>query len=272
MKILHAAALLAALVSFGAGCGGSDDAGDTLDGEADVDSDSAEISSAYNRPIRSHHGVDVKLRAASTPLLDREGNPLGPIASAYRPGGKIRIQGNEAVKRSGKEALYYMWGDAPIESGFLPRSALASTPSINGEDGGNGQVAPSNCKRYKIHPQAIPSDLRFERHDGKDPSTLATYGTPGAPAFANYTTLQWNVVTVDGGGLIRSILKEGETFYGAKVKRIVVHSVASKGYVEFMYGFAFQSGKRVYGWTVVSHVANGSLTYHAKLESTKDCK
>jgi hypothetical protein len=165
-----------------------------------------------------------------------------------------------------------MWGDAPVESGFLPRSALASTPSIDGEDGGNGGVAPSNCRRYAIHPQAIPSNLRFERHDGKSPSTLATYGTPGGPDFAGYTTLQWNVVTVDGGGIVRSILREGETFYGAKVARIVVRSVETKGSVEFMYGFAFQGGKRVYGWTVSRHIADGKLAYHAKLESTKDCK
>jgi hypothetical protein len=116
------------------------------------------------------------------------------------------------------------------------------------------------------------SDLRFERHDGKSPSTLATYGTPGAPAFPGYTTLQWNVVTVDGGGIVRSILKDGETFYGAKVARIVVHSVATRGYVEFMYGFAFQGGKRVYGWTVSRHVANGTIAYHAKLDSMTDCK
>ncbi len=249
-------------------------AADTSDGgdEDETASDGAEVSTSYNRPMSSHHAVDVGLVGKSTPLLDREGNPLGPTVKAYRPGGGIRIQGNEAVHRNGKEGLYYMWGDGDVESGFVPRHALASTPSIADEAGGNGRAAPSSCRRYTIHPQPIPTDLRFERHDGKSPSTLSTYGEPGAPKFAGYTTLQWNVVTVDGGGLVRSILREGETFYASKVARIVVHSVDAPGHVTFMYGFTFQGGERVYGWTVVSHVAGGAVTYHAKLESTTDCK
>ncbi len=242
------------------------------DDEASSAASELSAASRYNRSLESHFGVDVGLAEASTPLLDREGAPLGPKVTPYRPGKKIRIQGNEIVRRAGKEALYYMWGDGDVESGFVPHHALDSAPDLREDDGGNGEVAPSNCRSYVVRPTAIPTDLRFHRFDGKSPSTLATYGTPAAPAFPDYTSLQWNVVSVQGGGLVRSILREGEIFYASKVARITVTSVASPGSVTFMYGFAFQGEKRVYGWTVVSHLATGARTYHVDLRSTTDCK
>lgn len=248
------------------GCSGT-----SFDGDPDpADQVVADALSAasFNHPISSHHAVEVRVASpgAALPLLDREGAPLGPTVQ----GSMLRITGNEIVRRSGHEALYYMWGNGS-ESGFVPRHYLASKPDLVEEAGGNGKPAPSNCRTYVVRPRPIGSSLRFARHDGNAPSTLETYGTPGAPAFPGYTTLQWNVVTVDGGGLVRSILRDGERFYASRVRRIRVRSVGAAGSVTFMYGFAFQGGERVYGWTVVSHTEGGRGTNHVELVATGDC-
>jgi hypothetical protein len=257
-----------ALAATVLGCGGSDGGDENLAESGEE----LQAASRHNLPIRSHFAVDVGLAKPGQPLLDREGGPLGPfVVDAYGPGRKVRVTGNEIVRRSGHEALYYIWGEGSQESGFIPRHYLTEAPKLIEDAGGNGEEAPSNCRSYFVRPRMIPSDLRFERHDGKAPSTLETYGEPGAPAFGGYTTLQWNVVTVDGGGIVRSVMRDGEVFYGTKVARIRVPSVAAPGSVTFMYGFAFQSGARVYGWTVVNHVAGGVSTNHLELRGTNDC-
>jgi hypothetical protein len=69
----------------------------------------------------------------------------------------------------------------------------------------------------------------------------------------------WSWVNRVGGGISRTILQDGETFYPCNVHSITSHSKCksgescSDGWVKAIYGFTFQGGHRIYGWTVHSH-------------------
>jgi hypothetical protein len=181
-------------------------------------------------------------------------------------GAGIRIQGIESVSAKGM-TMYYTW---PIEKGeqspgFVWLSELASRPSVNIEYAhGNGASAPRPAGEpyYKITPEKIESEQGY-----KGGGTWYTYSVYGLPVGgAKFALMSWSWIDVNGGGIARAAVAEGQSFYPANVRPITENSYnssgAANGTVTARYGFVNSGEKLVWGWMVTSHTFNGVCYNH----------
>lgn len=252
---------LAIVVAVG-GCivGDPTDDGDNFDDEVD---DGAGID-AHAQPKLApssdfnfagvRHAIDrVKLNKANVQLYDGGFVPLAGLTVSNSP--DVRMQGIEEVVTN-KGTLYYSWGQNGYASGFIHVSDLARRPAIDpSAHAGNGKsctirkAANGDRKAYYVRPQAIPFGLEYRGPEDGLAHTFRNYGTPGA----GYTYLSWSWVNKTGGGIVRSILQDGEVFYPCEVAAIRSTSIQEPGWVKVIYGMTYQGGREVFGWIVHSH-------------------
>jgi hypothetical protein len=235
-----------------------------------------ESSRTYDKPGVQHNEQCIKTSGnQSVVVRDVEGNQLqtasGPVTDPPEAkedcsgGAGIRFEGIESVTAKGM-TMYYTW---PLEGGrqapgFVWVYELSSRPSLNGGDAaGNGASAPpaSGEPAYKITPEDIASEQRYKGPSTGQWYTFSVYGRPiGAAKFALMT---WSWIDVEGGGIARAAVAEGETFYPANVQPISLQSSSGEnqpanGTVTARYGYVNNGTEKVYGWMVISHTYNGS--------------
>jgi hypothetical protein len=222
------------------------------------------IATAGDRPVVVRDVEGNQLQTATGPLND---SPEQAETCSARPG--IRFQGIEAVS-AGAMTMYYVW---PLEGGrqspgFVWVGELAAPPIIEAADAaGNGEPAPPAVGEpaYRI----TPEDIAFEqRYRGPSTGRWYTYSVYGrAVGAAKFALMTWSWIDVEGGGIARAAVAEGELFYPADVQAISLSSSSGEGQpangtVTVRYGYVFAGSTKIYGWMVTSHVFDGICYDH----------
>jgi hypothetical protein len=237
----------------------------------------------YNFDGATHNMQGIFLNKSNVQLYDGSGQQLGLVINNKPndsfPDGRLRFQGMEAITVGGR-TYYYNWGvgGSDGQSGHVWISDMSARPTIDanarGGSGGlmNGRTAPDifltngTRKSYFITPTAIPSQMYYI-----GPSTgllyqYANYGVPADPYSTSHTPLSWSWINKTGGGIVRCQMKTNETFYPADVATININSVDANrnvnGSVKAMYGSLWNGAQRIFGWTVHSHIYQGTYVPH----------
>lgn len=260
-----------------AGCGAAPEPPPASD-DTDVEAFGVAESSVFNRDGVTHHAQYIRLKDGSAEVRDVGFAPIGFTAhdtaipghcSATKP--CVRLQGLEAVETGGG-TTYYMWGYGGNRSGHVHVADLAERPDVDvAKRAGNGKpcavLAGQNGekKSYWVTPRPIEGTLRYRGPSTGENITFKWYGTPGeSEGLTDYTYLSWSWIDKTGGGIVRAIVREGDTFYPCNVKRITSHALpqsecdadgktCSDGWVKAMYGMVYQDGHHYHGWLVHSH-------------------
>ena len=190
------------------------------------------------------------------------------------PSNTVRLDHHEIFPAGDSGLVFHRGGngysDEPnTKYGQLLTGDLTALPDTVPSGGGRG--AP--CARlatgpaHAVNVESIPEEMHY-----KHPSELANgsnrgssyehYGDPGADqgdrTDIHYTYLLWSFVNVRGGGIVRVLLKDGQTVRPCDVDPISYPSWDRDGnvngsvqarYVEAIAG----NNCRVYGWMVWSH-------------------
>lgn len=230
---------------------------------------SGEIAAVHLAPSNdfNHDGVEhaidfVRLARSNVPLYDGAFQPIGATVS-----NSLDSEGHSAVRIQGIESLttpdgtlYYSWGINGYQSGFIHVADLETRPALSpAASAGNGAACTirtaSNGDRmsYFVRPQPIPGGLKYRGPVDGLLHSFTHYGTPGAPSLPGYTYLSWSWINKDGGGIVRSILQDGEVFYPCAVASIKSSSLQDPGWVRVIYGMTYQGGNKLYGWIIHSH-------------------
>jgi hypothetical protein len=247
------------------------------------ESEGAASSNDYNFNGATHNLQGIFLNKANVPLYDGSGQPLGLVVNnkpndSY-PDGRLRFQGMELVEAGGRD-YYYSWGAGGVDgqSGHIWVADMTARPTISssarGGSGGlmNGRTAPDiflangTRKAYFITPQPIPIEMHYIGPGTGLQYHYENYGTPAAPHSSGHTPLSWSWINKTGGGIVRCQMKANDTFYPADVATITIASVAhngsENGSVKAMYGSIWNGGRRIFGWTVHSHIYQGTYVAH----------
>jgi hypothetical protein len=223
------------------------------------------IATTGGKPVVVRDVQGDQLQTGAGPLID----PPERAETCSAEAG-IRFQGIEAVSAKNAMTMYYTW---PLEGGrqspgFVWVDELASRPVVGADDAaGNGVAAPlaAGEPSYRVMPEDIPSEQRYKGPSTGRWYTYSVYGRPvGASKFALMT---WSWIDVDGGGIARAAVAEGELFYPADVRPISLPSSSGEGQpangrVTVRYGYVFNGSERIYGWMVTSHIFNGECHDH----------
>ena len=155
-------------------------------------------------------------------------------------------------------------------------SAISGTDSWDWEHRNGRGCAPSGIDRYQMHiipqesPDAIPSTWQYKpKQTSARFNKYADAGPEQSEGTAHYGYLMWSwltkgdgVTTSPGGGMVRSLIKEGQPFFRCHVQMIdskayARSSTAEIGRVTAMYGKtrASTDGPWIYGWAIYSHRA-----------------
>jgi hypothetical protein len=245
----------------------------------------AESAAAYDRDGVAHNIECIATRnGGPVPVRNVEGEPLSVLQGGARlqlsdpplhllaaPRARpcIRIQAIEAIDSRGMK-LFYTWPFEPSEvatgapqqyPGLVWGGELAAEPELDSPDGERyGLPAPAapGEPAYAV----TPADIDIPEQMYRGPSTGAFYSfSPYGKDVggAQFALLSWTWVDAAGGGIGRAAVSEGERFYPANVKPIVLASVASdhssdNGSVTARYGYVRHGAQRTYGWMAMSHV------------------
>jgi hypothetical protein len=180
-------------------------------------------------------------------------------------------------------------GDAlvPQRPAYLsPRFGIPSAISHTNlwdETKRNGRgCVPVGSERYRMHviprdsPDAIPATWQYKpKQTSARFNKYADSGPEQAEGTAHYAYLMWSwltkgdgVTTSPGGGMVRSLIKDGQPFFRCRIETIdskayARGSSAEIGRVTAMYGMtrAGSDGPWIFGWAILSHrarLADGS--------------
>jgi hypothetical protein len=162
----------------------------------------------------------------------------------------------------------------------------------------NGRGCTPTGTNYRMHitrqgtPEEIPAAWQYKPNETSARyNKYADAGTEQSSGTQHYAYLVWSWmhkgdgVTINpGGGMVRSLIKEGQPFYRCDVNSINSVAYASGstrvvGSVRVIYGKTRTSadGPWVYGWTIHSHRSrltdgsNGPWTYHLTTCPSSGC-
>jgi hypothetical protein len=169
---------------------------------------------------------------------------------------------------------------------ILPQRSLQQPPSygapsaISGSDlwdwehrNGRG-CAPIGTEKYTVRvipqdsPNAIPATWQYKpKQTSARFNKYADAGPEQSEGTEHYAYLMWSwltkgdgVTTSGGGGMVRSLIKDGQTFFRCAVENIdskayARSSTAEIGRVTAMYGKtrASSDGPWIYGWAIYAH-------------------
>ena len=237
----------------------------------------------YNFNGCTHNLQGHFLNKSNVTIHDGSGQSLGLVINnkpndSY-PDGRLRFQGIEALTVGGR-TYYYSWGagGADGQSGHVWIADMQTRPTIDstarGGSGGlwNGRTAPDTYlsngtrKSYFVTPAAIPSAMGYIGPSTGLRHSFTHYGTPASPYSSGHTPLSWSWVNKTGGGIVRCQMKANDTFYPADVATININSIDSggnvNGSVKAMYGSIWNGAQRIFGWTVHSHIYQGTYVPH----------
>jgi hypothetical protein len=237
----------------------------------------------YNFDGATHNMQGIFLNKSNVPLYDAAGQQLGLVINnkpnSSFPDGRLRFQGMEAITVGGR-TYYYNWGvgGSDGQSGHVWIADMSARPTIDPNARGgsgslmNGRTAPDiflangTRKAYFITPTAIPDEMHYIGPGTGQMYHYANYGTPASPYSSGHTPLVWSWVNKTGGGITRCMMRTNETFYPADVATININSVdhngAVNGSVKAMYGSIWNGAQRIFGWTVHSHIYQGTYVPH----------
>lgn len=243
----------------------------------------AASANSYNFNGCNHNLQGIFLNKANVTIYDGSGQSLGLVinnkANDSYPDGRLRFQGLEGLV-VGTRDYYYSWGvgGADGQSGHVWVADMTARPSINTSDRGgsggllNGRTAPDiylangSRKSYFITPRPISTAMGYIGPSTGRRHNFSHYGTPGAPYSSGHMPLSWSWVNKTGGGIVRCQMKTNDTFYPADVATININSIDTNGNVngsvKAMYGSIWNGNQRLFGWTVHSHIFQGTYTAH----------
>jgi hypothetical protein len=163
-----------------------------------------------------------------------------------------------------------------LPPGYGIPSAISGTNSWDWEHRNGRGCAPSGIDRYQMHiipqdsPDAIPATWQYKpKQTSSRFNKYADAGPEQSEGTEHYGYLMWSwltkgngVTTSPGGGMVRSLIKDGQPFYRCRVQLIdskayARGSTAEIGRVTAMYGKtrASNDGPWIYGWAIYSHRA-----------------
>jgi hypothetical protein len=157
---------------------------------------------------------------------------------------------------------------------FGAPSAISGT-NLWDEQRRNGRgCIPTGIHMYRMRvipqdsPDAIPSDWQYKPNQTSSRfNKYADAGPEQSEGTAHYAYLMWSwltkgdgITTSGGGGMVRSLIKDGQPFLRCRVENIDSKAYARKstaeiGRVTAMYGMtrASNDGPWIYGWAIYSH-------------------
>ena len=177
-------------------------------------------------------------------------------------------------------------------------SAISGTDLWNWDLRNGRGCAPSGIYKYRMHiipqdsPDAIPADWQYKPNQTSSRfNKYADSGPEQSEGTEHYAYLMWSwltrgdgVTTSPGGGMVRSLIKDGQPFYRCRVESIDSKAYARKstteiGRVTAIYGKtrASKDGPWIYGWAIHSHrpkLADGSYgprVFHVTACPDKGC-
>lgn len=275
----------------------------------------------YNRAgVRRTPTQSVRLRRRA-PLRDVRGLRLGTLAIT---GPTINLTPFPAIGGP-RGPMYLAFHSGRREHwGHVDAVDLASRPSTSSRNAaGNGRRPPpphdtlftpdGRRLSYYVRPRPIRYELLYKnsrrqqvaartagpsfRNYGayEGPSGNGAYRTERPDADRHHQPLVWSTVRratgrkVDGGGVAKAFLSDGDVFYRANVQEVTIEACSaafpcstddgerppvsggSEGRVRFVYGYVWGSESgRQYGWTVHSWQVgplDSPMTYNLELTS-----
>lgn len=191
-------------------------------------------------------------------LVDRR-DLFDTCLAAPRPCGRIYFhRGGDG----GTDDRYgHIWiGDMVDGRAPSPTSARFGN---NGSACGASNVS-GTTGHYYIRIREMPEAMQYKSGGGASFRKYADTNFKHSPSNVHYGYLTWNWLNANGGGVVRSLIKENQVFHRCDVWSIrmtsVTESGAANGEVVAIYGKTFQGGNWIYGWIMYSHRYNQGWT------------
>ena len=208
---------------------------------------------------------------AGAPIVDAFGNVLGTVNNT-NPKEFHVFERVPATIGGTATRLYWMRGAYTDEtvSGFIIEEYIENPTALAAEidlrvANGNGQPMPvEGSGRFTLQP--ISSEMHYPGPSDGVCRTYEWYGIRGTypgegpQAGVAYTYLVWSLPNVRGGGLNRTIIRDGESFQFTKTHPVQTKAYRSAsgsgtcgeevGWIEWRYVRVDQNGHSFYGWAV----------------------
>lgn len=245
----------------------------------------------YNRGGQGHADVCVKLKHGEAELRYADFSPTGyklrneqlDLTSSGRcPDGYVQLDAREMLKTPKGRLVFHRGGygyynGTNVKYGHLWIADLDRHVEVEKTPVGNGKAC-KRTRRYRARVAPLPAEMHFCKTKGKcsTPELTNGYSSYGDPAQQgsladpniHYTYLVWSWVNVAGGGVVRTLIEDGDRFDRCgSVPSIRLATVTDhgkkNGWVRAVYGGTKQAGKWIYGWTVHSHrFEKEKVVYH----------
>lgn len=224
-----------------------------------------------------------QLNFKADPDLDFDNDPNIPGNQECKSG-FARLDAQEIVITSQGLLVFHRGGHGytskSVRYGHLAVADIASAFSV-GSGFGNGKpceasVNPQTKGHFRIKVASINAEMHYCKtgsacNSADTTNSYESYGDPAqdkgdALPNVHYTPLSWSWINVPGGGVYRTLLRDGDEFYRCDVPSIKLASVTDtgkkNGWVQAVYGGALQGDKWLYGWIVYAHEVAGTEVPH----------
>ena len=261
--------------------------------------DSAPTRYEDGRPVGARGAYEVRARDAR--YRGAVGGPTATDRQACQAG-EVRLDAHEALVTGAGLLHWHKGGqgyaDSRVPYGFILASDVVNGDAVavqrpmsappewgapswakdrwDAEHRNGRGCEPVPGQRYRIaivpqgSPDALPNDWQYKPNQGT--SKYAKYADAGpeqGDGTAHYAYLVWSwllrgdgVTTSGGGGMVRSLLRDGQPFERCNVRPIdgiayAPHTATEAGRVTAVYGRtrASDDAPWVYGWAVFAHRA-----------------
>jgi hypothetical protein len=235
----------------------------------------------YNADGQHHADQCAVLRPGSVPLRYPDFTPTGFDVSrdlALKDGscgfGQVRLDYHEVLATPQGDLCFHRGGNGYVDAANVKYGHIAVTdilsnlprPTPSGGHRGMRAPVPQRPERLTVQVRSIPPAMHykrpFETRSGSNRGArFLHYGDPAADQGdrhdIHYTYLLWSFVNARGGGMVRSLLRDGDLVDVCEVPPATMDSYDSaggtNGRVEAVYVRTEQGGNELFGWTVRSH-------------------
>ena len=238
---------------------------------------------SYNTDGQRHADRCVRPRPGEVPLRYADYAPTGfhissdlVLRDSSCQPGCVRLDHHELLSTPQGELCFHRGGRgyedaANVKYGHVAVDDLIDDPGPPTPSGGHrGAPASVTSERLVVRVRSIPPSMHYKRpSDTRAGSNRGArflhYGDPAADQGdredVHYTYLVWSFLNARGGGMVRSLLRDGDEVDLCDVPAIAMDSYdengAVNGRVEAVYVRAEQAANELYGWLVSSHELAG---------------
>jgi hypothetical protein len=214
----------------------------------------------------------------AVPLRYPDGRPTGfelDRSMRLRDGtcaGMARLDLHEVIDSAAGELVFHRGGRGfeypyEVKYGHVAVADLAVVPGRPVASGGHrGAAVPVAGEPLTVAVRSIPAEMHYKRPQdtprGQNRgASFLHYGDPasdqGERHDVHYTYLLWSLPNVRGGGMVRALLRDGDSVTPCDMRPVTMDSFDSdgavNGWVEGVYVRLALEKADLYGWVVAAH-------------------